>query len=291
MYNKFLEYLLENDPEKVMSEFGTYIRRIINPLIRFSIPLTTKTKLKIIQRADMPKRPIIFAATHGFKEDIGDTLITINRQAYILIGSLSQIFHSFDGISAWAAGTILVDRMDKNSRIASKNKMIHAIHMGASIIIFPEGTWNKSPNQMTSGLFPGVYDIAKSTGALVAPVATHRDGKYVYSILGDAFDITAFNRNDGINVLRDKMATMRWSLLEKYSVCSRTDLPFGEKADEYWKQYIDSLMTEVEHYDYDVEMHTKFIDKSIISPKDAFEHLNHITPNSNTAFLFNKRLK
>lgn len=53
----------------------------------------------------MPKTPVIFAATHGFKEDIGDTLITVERQSYILIRSLSQIFRSFDGISAWAAGT------------------------------------------------------------------------------------------------------------------------------------------------------------------------------------------
>lgn len=292
MNNKFLYYLMDNDPQKTVSKPGYTIRKIINPIIRFAIPFTTKTKLVILRRADVPKnQPIIFAATHGFKEDIVDTLVVIDRQAYILIGSLSQIFQTAEGISAWAAGTILVDRLNKDSRKASKEKMIRALRFGANIIIFPEGTWNKSPNQMASGLFPGVYDVAKATGALVAPVATHRDGKYVYGILDEAFDIAQFERAEGLNALRDRFATLRYELMEKYSKTNRQELPFGKQADIYWKDYVDDLMHEVEFYDYEDELHTKYIDKTITEPPDAFAHLATLEPNLNNAFLFNKRLK
>ena len=292
MYNKFLINYLYRSPEKTVSKFGIQIRKIINPLIRFAMPFTTKTKLKVLRRADIPdNRPIIFAATHGFKEDIIDTLITVNRQAYILIGSLSQVFKSSEGIAAWLAGTILVDRSNKESRINSKAKMVRVLNLGGNIIIFPEGTWNKSPNLMSNGLFPGVYDIAKATGALVAPVATHREEKYVYAILDDVFDITQFDRQTGITILRDKFSTLRYEMMDKYSRAKRDEFPFADKADAYWKKYIDDLMAEVEFYDYEEELHTKFIDKNIIEYSQAFEHLNNIKPNLQTAFLFNKRLK
>ena len=292
MYNRFLNYLMDNDPQKAISKPGHTVRKIINPIIRFAIPFTTKTKLVVLRRADVPKdRPIIFAATHGFKEDIVDTLVVIDRQAYILIGSLSQIFHSAEGLSAWAAGTILVDRLNKDSRRASKEKMIRALQLGANIIIFPEGTWNKSPNQMASGLFPGVYDVAKATGALVAPVATHRDGKYVYGILDAAFDITQYDRAEGLTVLRDRFATLRYEMMEKHSKANRRDFPFGEQADKYWQEFVDDLMHEVEFYDYEDELHTKYIDKTITEPAEAFAHFATLQPNLNNAFLLNKRLR
>jgi len=290
MYNKSLEYLLDYRPEKTLSKTGTTLRKLIYPVARLVMPLMLPTKLEIIRAAKMPDRPIIFASTHGFKEDINDAMMIAGRQAYILIGSLSQIFKSMDGYAAWLVGTILVDRMDKESRVASKEKMIRALEMGSSVIIFPEGTWNKSPNQMVSGLFPGVYDIAKETGALVAPIATHREGKKVYGILGEAFDITAYDRAEGMEVLTEKLGTMRWELMEKYSQVKRTEFPYGEEADRYWKQYIDDLMAEVEFYDYDIELHTKYVDRSVTTPEEAFEHLKRLEVKKENAFLFRKKI-
>ena len=288
MYNKSLEYLLDYRPEKTLSKTGSTLRKLIYPVARLAMPFMLPTKLEITRAAKMPDRPIIFASTHGFKEDINDAMMIAGRQAYILIGSLSQIFKSMDGYAAWLVGTILVDRMDKESRVASKEKMIRALEMGSSVIIFPEGTWNKSPNQMVSGLFPGVYDIAKETGALVAPIATHREGKKVYGILDEAFDITAYDRAEGMEVLKEKFGTMRWELMEKYSQVKRTEFPYGEEADKYWKQYIDDLMAEVEFYDYDIELHTKYVDRNITSPEEAFEHLKRLEVKKENAFLFRK---
>ena len=213
------------------------------------------------------------------------------KQCYILIGSLSQIFHHFDGITSWLNGVMLVDRLNKESRIASKKKMIKAIELGASVLMFPEGTWNKSPNLLSEKLFPGFYDIAKETGAPIAIIATHREGKFVYGILDEAFDITKYSREEATKLLRDKMSALRLELIEKYSQAKRSEFPYGEKAETYWKKYIDDLMAEVEFYDYEDELHTKYIDKNETTNIEAFAHLDTIVPTHQTAFLFNKRLK
>ncbi|MEE1124903.1 MAG: 1-acyl-sn-glycerol-3-phosphate acyltransferase [Acutalibacteraceae bacterium] len=290
MRNRFLEYLLDDNPEKTISKYGTIIRKIINPLVRFVVPFTTRTKLKIIRSAKMPKGPIIFCSTHSFKDDIVDAVIMAKKQTYILIGSLSQIMHSFDGISAWANGCILVNRLKKSSRIASKDKMLRALSFGSSILIFPEGTWNNSANEMTSGLFAGFYDIAVASGFPVATIATHREGKNVYGILDEAFDVTKFTREEGVKILREKMSSLRWELMEKYSKVNRSSLPYGLEADQYWGNHINSLIEEVKFWDYEGEILAKFIDKTVTEPGVAFLHLNHLVPNKNNAFLFNKRL-
>ena len=291
MYNKCLEYLLDYRPEKTLSKFGSIVRKVINPIVRFAIPFLLPTKLEIIRRGSLPDKPVIFASTHGFKEDINDAVVIAGRQAYILIGSLSQIFKSADGLAAWAAGTILVDRMDKESRVASKLKMVRALELGSSVIIFPEGTWNKSPNQMVSGLFPGIYDVAKKTGALVVPIATHREGKKVYGIREEAFDIAANDREEGMQVLKEKFGTMRWELMERYSQVKRSEFPYGRAAEEYWKRHIDDLMAEVEFYDYEIELHTKYVDRTKVTTKEAFGHLEELEPKRGIAFLFDKRIR
>ena len=78
---------------------------------------------------------------------------------------------------------------------------------------------------MVSGLFPGIYDVAKKAGALVVPIATHREGKKVYEIREEAFDIAAYDREDGMQMLKEKFGTMRWELMECYSLAKRTEFP------------------------------------------------------------------
>ena len=118
-----------------------------------------------------------------------------------------------------------------------------------------------------------------------------RVGKKVYGIMAEAFDITAYDRKAGMTVLRDKLATLRWELMDKYAHACRADLPHGEEAARHWQAHIDSLMAEVKYYDYDVELHTKYVDKHITEPEEVFKPLECLTPCRENAFLFNKRIK
>lgn len=291
MYNKFLERYLDYNPEKVISKKGVIVRKIISPVLRFVVPFVTpNSKLTIVRRAKLPRKPVIFAATHGFREDVEHTVVMAGRQAYVLNGVPSQVLHSFDGITSWLAGMVMIDRTDKESRSSAVDKLVRVLKLGSSVIMYPEGTWNKSPNELVSGLFSGVYEVAKRSGALVVPVATYRNGKKAYGISEEAFDICQYEKEEGVQILRDKMATMQYELMEKYGVCSRKDFPYKQDAERYWKNFVDGLMAEVEFYDYEVELHTKYRPKGITSPKEAFAFMENLIPNRNNAFLFRKKV-
>jgi len=287
MYNKCLLPLWENDPKKTIKLYGIIIRKIIYPILRLMIPFTTKYSLLVVERGYVPpKEPILFVSTHAFREDVEAAFVGAGRAAYILNGSVSVVMRSVDGITNWIVGMILVDRTDKSSRRAAKEKMIYALQHGASVIMYPEGTWNKSPNEMTSGLFPGVYDVAKAAGARVVAIASIRVGENIYIKTGNAFDISQMERSAGLELVKEHMATLRWDLMEKFSKCSRSELPQGKEAITYWEGYIDDLMAEVPFYDYEVEKHTKYIDKNICSPAEAFGFMKVMVPKYENAFLY-----
>lgn len=203
MSNKLLQYLLSNNPDDVLSKKGIKVRRFFNPLFRKVMMLSTSGKLIVKQKADIPDdKRIIYACTHGFRDDIIFSMKTIDKHVYLLYGSLLDFYESSHGYGLWANGVIIVDRKDKDSRKASINKMKRAIELGADIIMFPEGTWNKNQNMAVQKLYPGIYDVAKDTNALIAPVATVLNGDKCYSMMGDAFDITDLSIESYLEILK-----------------------------------------------------------------------------------------
>ena len=68
MYNRFLEYMLNNDPKRVVSPMGIRMRKFVHPLIRTFAPLTGHYQLIIVRKEQMPKNtPKIYAATHSLR--------------------------------------------------------------------------------------------------------------------------------------------------------------------------------------------------------------------------------
>lgn len=163
----------------------------------------------------------------------------------------------------------MVDRKDKASRTASKPKMEYAIELGSDLLIFPEGVWNKTENLIVQKLFPGIYDVAKSTGAVVMPIGMIQVENTVYSILDEPFDISEFERTEGLSILRDKMSTVKYELMEKYAFDKRENIG---NPHYYWESFLEELIATTNgHYDYEIENKAHCIDKSISEYDDAFE--------------------
>lgn len=289
MYNKFLEYLKSYEPEKVMSASGIKFRKVLHPLIRTLAPMTTKNELKIVRQEPLPKNvPIIFACTHGFKDDILFSVMTAKAHAYVLIGGIGHFYNTMDGITLWLNGTVIVERQNKASRRASVQKMIRAINLGANMMLFPEGLWNKTENQLVQKLFPGIYDVAKATGAKVIPIVTHLDGTTCYAIRDKEFDLTSFERAEGMTALRDKLASLKWEIMETYCVTERDKLLQGVSPEKYWYDYIESMIAETAFYERDDEAASLYIDKNITTPEEVFAHLDSLIPCRENAFLFRR---
>ena len=135
-----------------------------------------------------------------------------------------------------------------------------------------------------------IYDVAKESGALVVPVATYRNGSKSYGIMGEAFNICDYDKTNGLIILRDKMATMQYEMMEEYGRCERKNLPYGSDADNYWDNYINDLMSEVKFYEYELEKNTKYREKNITPPNEAFAFMDKLIPSKENAFLFRNNL-
>ncbi len=291
MKNEFLKYLLKNEPSAVISKRGIAVRKAISPLVRNVIaPMSSKNKYIIERNKNLPKdKPLIFAATHGLKDDIACGISAAGRHAYLLFGSLPDFFGTMDGPALWLNGVILVDRKNKQSRRAAKPKMNYALSLGTNILMFPEGTLNKTENLIVQKLFPGVYDVAKQSGALVVPVAIIQEDNKVYAKVCDALDITQYERQEGLDTLRDLMATAKYELMEKYSRCSRADIG---NAKEYWQNFLDNLVNQMlPFYDYEIENSSQYLDETDLKHIAVKKQYKKFKFNKDNAFLLNKRYK
>lgn len=83
--------------------------------------------------------------------------------------------------------------------------------------------------------------------------------------------------------LRDSLATLKWEIWEtEYQ--KRSELNENE-----WSNYCKRRFEEWPFFNLNYIDGLVFKPKNIVSPLDAFDHLNSIIPNLNNAFLLNKR--
>ena len=202
MLNKNLKYMLSNDPNVTLSLRGTKIRKIIRPAFIQVLKLGNKLKLTIEKNEFVKKdnRPIIYVVSHGFKDDVINTISTTKASAYIIVGNIDLFFNTFDGTCLWIYGCQLVDRYNEESKHAMKEKMNRIIELGNDIMIFPEATWNLSPNRPMENLHAGFYDVALKNNAIIVPVLTHKVGKECYSRVLNSIDIKDFSNEDIVSM-------------------------------------------------------------------------------------------
>ncbi len=260
-YNKSLEYLMSYDPKKVVSKRGIRIRKIFHPVFNRIIPLTSKSKLKVIktynssgERIKVPKdRRIIFVPNHGFKDDIALTLKTAKHHAYMVFASIPDFFYTIDGYALWMNGVFMADRRDKMSKGTLLDKVDYAFDLGLKrVVICPEGVWNKSPNELVLHYWKGAYLAAKKNDALLMPISLlNKDMKIdgdvgkgkrgvCYSMLGEPIDPKNMSWEDLEEKLREAIATNRYELMEKYSQARRDSL--GYTTYDYWSEYVKELI-------------------------------------------------
>lgn len=197
MFKKELQYMMSNDPNETLSEKGDKIRRKIRPYFYNVLKLGNKLKL-ITDKKEIIKtdRPIIYVASHGFKDDVLNTVITVKDNAYIVFGNIDLFYNTLDGFCLWVYGAQLVDRYNPESKHAMKNKMDRVIKLGNNLIIFAEATWNLTPEKPMLKLHGGFYDVAIKNNALVVPVLTHKVGKKCYSRMLPAIDLSVLSEED-----------------------------------------------------------------------------------------------
>ena len=273
-----MSYLLDNKPESIITEKGLAFRRKAHFIIKTLGPhflanpqiIENRNFLRNPDAANIqpdpgiiiPDTPVIWTSNHGFKDDVLATVLAALRHAYILFGSLPQFYNTFDGVSSWLNGVVMINRKCTTSKKTSITKGVHVIHMGTDLIIFPEGVWNKSPNSLIIDLWPGIYRIACETGTPVVPIAHYiRDYNNeletnpIHTVIDDPIRIDNLSEKAAMNYLRDILATWHYLMMEVYGKTTREEL-IGDNASSciVWEQQLRKRIKTADRYDTEIEL-------------------------------------
>ena len=117
------------------------IRPVLNRLAGMKIPY----KVQIMQPCEpLPDRPILYAANHFCFADTPIMGRITRERSYILLGR--QRLGVLDRLYFRLNGVIYVDRKDRENMAAAKQTMAAYLDQGRSVVVFPESTWNLTPN-------------------------------------------------------------------------------------------------------------------------------------------------
>ena len=300
-----LNYLLKNNPEEALSERGIKIRKKLNYLIRkigpafLSSPQVIENRNVLLDPKStepdkgitVPDKPVIWVANHAFKDDTLASILAAKRNAYIMFGSLPQFYNTFDGVTAWLNGVVMTNRKVKASKKGSMPKAVRAMEMGADLFIFPEGVWNKSPNDLLIDFWPGVYRIAKATGADIIPMVHYvtdpskkTKDNIIHTVVDDPISISHLTEEEALELLKEKMGTWFYLMMEKYGQSTRAEVLNGySTSQEAWEEHLKKRAATADRYDLEIELCADYRPKSKVRSEDVFAPISELTPNSENA--------
>ena len=264
------------DPDRMLS--GLRFRRCLHPVLRLLFPVFRSYPHVIERRIQKPAGPVIWCPNHGFKDDVTATL-EVARHAHVLFGSLPAFFNTFDGVGAWLNGAVLCNRKVKKSKQAALEACRRLLNRGEDLIIFPEGVWNKTPDKPILDLWPGIHRLARETGCQVVPVVhyladPHKKyrGNVIHTVVCDPISMGDLTEVEGLERLRDAMATEYFLLMEKYGRTTRAELLAGfATADEAWESWLARHTGAVPYYDREIELCADYRSKLTARPEDVWQ--------------------
>ncbi len=243
-----------------MIEIGNNMRhhklrdKLRDCIFPFVLPLSgikIKYRLNVINKCNtIPGKPVIYACNHSQFSDIPMAVKAIGKRCYILLGK--QKLYITDYIFFNLLGAVWVDRKDKDDRTASKHRILNILDRGQSVLWFPEGTWNLSDNLLMLPMRWGIIETASMADAQIIPMALMYDrekkkcyAKFSQPIYGEQLT----DCRNGIQSLRDAVATLRYELMEK---CTEVQ-PRCVQSSEAWQREKKDIIAEYPPLDWKYE--------------------------------------
>lgn len=288
MFNTGLKKFETMDVNNFTSDTGIILRRKANRIWRKFLSLATKRKIYIEQYPVLNKNEVyLFVANHSFDEDILSVLQSIDRNVYLLQGGTHQMEHSPISYAGWINGMIYVNRLDYESRKASLDKMRRILKSGSSVLLFPEGGYNNTENQLITPLFSSPYTLNVELGVKIVPIISFNDigSDEIFIRAGEPMDLSDFSKYEALDLLRDEMATLCYRIMEEHTIpVERKELGKDPRMDylevrkniyECYKWYADVWNEELTYYP----------GHNVITPKRSREYVDNLQINSRNAHI------
>lgn len=182
-----------------------------------------------------PDEPYIFVCNHTCPEDIETVLNIIDRNAYLILGSIESLQYNPEMYLSFLNGMIPFDILDDKQRKQVYQKMLRILKTN-SILIFPEGSHNYSPNNLVNPLFDGPVNLALETKRKIVIITMVKDqeNNVSYIDVSNPIDVEKIDVDlNGIDydsisdlekkyvkslssVIRDKMATAVYHIITRH---------------------------------------------------------------------------
>lgn len=231
-------------------------------VVRYIIDHIKGYNLYIENQKNIPGGPVIYASTHQDFNDHFNIVLAIPNHAIILnsicVPKLVKLAMNINGIE-------YVDRNCSQSRFNSKINLMEYLSKGKSIVVFPEGTFNCSPNRLILPIHSGVIDIAKKMQVPIVPVVqeynfdtSKLDGrnriKDCTIRFGKPINVSFY---DDIHLKREELeeslSTIRFEIFKEKEISSRKSI----SEEEYISFLLSRLHTmELMGVNYEIEKET-----------------------------------
>ncbi len=261
-YTRLKEYLFSIKYSLPKERYLTICERLNKKIVRTIIDKIKGYDLFIENQSIIPNGPVIYASSHQDFNDHFNVVLLIPTHTIILNSSnVPSIIKLVMGIH----GIEYVNRNDSQSRFESKIHLMEYLSKGKSIVVFPEGTFNCSPNKLILPLHSGVIDIAKKMQVPIVPMVqeydfdtSRLDGKNRIKSCTVRFGMPIYvSYDDDIQTkkeeLRDAMATIRYNLIEQKGIFDRKEI----SNEEYISFLLSRLHTmDLMKVNYEIEKNT-----------------------------------
>ena len=272
------------------------IRQAVRPLLRGMLWVSRKMqgyKIEIMNQTEIPQgKPIIFAVSHIGKLDFEIVSEVIKEQYFVLAADFMHMKGTFSGFYLWLNGVIYLDVRDRQDRKNSRDFMVKVLNQGGNIMLFPEGAWNLSPNEIIYDIQLGTVDMAIETGAAIIPISVEiydEKKKFVINfgsvleVNGDQ-DVTKDFMIQKTTELRNIMATLKYEIWEQEGIFRREDI----KSD-YWSKFVLKRCAEWWGYDFKEQIINCYIPKEKLEYWDLMRDLRNMKVSEANRFLFVKK--
>lgn len=269
------------------------IRRLIRPLLRIMLKVSRSLqgyRIEIIRKTEIPHdKPVIFAVSHIGKLDFEIVSEVIKKQYYVLAADFMHMKGTFSGFYLWLNGVVYIDVLDKNDRKNSRDLMVNILKQKGNIMLFPEGTWNFSPNEIIYDIQLGTVDMAMETGAVIIPISLEQyeeQKKFVIN-MGEPIEQEVAQENvreykiKKTSELRDTMATLKYEIWEREGLTNRSDI-----KPNYWSDFVVRRCAEWWGYDLREQIDNCYIPKEKLEYWDLMRDLRNMKVREANSFLF-----
>lgn len=250
-YYKNLKDFLQNVDTPINKKVYLDFCNIMNKkIVRGIIDKIKGYDLIIENQSLIPNNPVIFASSHQDFHDHFNVVLSIPYHAIILNNvNVSKIVKIALGIN----GIEYVDRDNPASRYTSKVDLMGYLAKGKSIVIFPEGTYNCSPNKLVLPFHPGVIDISRKMQVPIVPLVqeyfyenldTNQKGKIEKCIVRFGQPINVSYNDSTLakkEELKESFSTLRYDIIENKGIHKRSEISNQE--------YINYLLTRLKTFE------------------------------------------